>query len=114
VLEILRDHRGPGRAITAERIGEMVFGRAEAGREVREIITELIVQDGHGEIIANTGGSAVRGYGPGYFWAVEWRQVEAYYDVLVSRRHDIEHRMTAAWQARQRLLRAPVEQEAML
>jgi hypothetical protein len=40
--------------------------------------------------------------------------VEAYYDVLVSRRHDIEHRMTAAWQARQRLLRAPVEQEAML
>ena len=112
ILAIIRDRVGPERSITAERIGEMVFGGPDA-RTVRSIIAELIVDDGHGEILASTGGETFKGCPPGYFWAADWRQCDAYHDVLISRRHDIDKRATAAWQARQRLQRAPVAQQTL-
>jgi len=110
ILTLLRSHLGPERAITAGEIAEMVFGDRGNDRTVRSIIAELIVQDGHGEILANTGGEAFTGCPAGYFWASDWRQADAYYNVLISRREDIGHRAGAAWAARQRLQAAPREQ----
>lgn len=110
ILEILRSRLGPERAITAGEIAAAVFGSREQDRTVRQLIQELIVQDGHGEILANTGGHAFEGCPPGYFWAATDQQAEDYYHVLVSRREEINRRMEAAWQARNRLRRQPVGQ----
>ncbi len=110
ILELLKSRLGPERAITAGELAEMVFGSRSSDRTVRLIITELIVQDGHGEILANTGGEAFTGCPPGYFWARDWRQADAYYNVLISRGQDIGHRASAARAARQRLQAAPKEQ----
>ena len=114
LLHILHAHRGPTRAITAAALAEMVFGDPKHDREIRAIITELIVQDGHGEIIAGNGGEAWRGCPPGYFWAEDPHQIEIYYHILVSRYEDIGHRMAAAWTARNRLLNCPPDQESLL
>ncbi len=113
LLKVIRSRRGPERAITAGDLAEMVFGDRGSERTVRLLIAELIVEDGHGEIIANTGGAAFKGCPPGYFWATDWRHVDAYYNVLVSRREDIGRRMEAAWKARQRLQAAPEEQATL-
>jgi len=110
ILEILRSRLGPERAITAGDIATMVYGSREHDRTVRQLIQELVVQDGHGEILANTGGQAFEGCPPGYFWAATDQQAEDYYWVLVSRKEEIARRMDAAWQARNRLRRQPVGQ----
>lgn len=112
ILDILKDRVGPERSITAERIGEMVFGGPDA-RTVRAIIAQLIVEDGQGEILASTGSEAFKGCPPGYFWAADWQQCDAYYNVLISRGHDIDRRATAIWKARQRLQRAPRAQQTL-
>ena len=114
ILEILRAHLGPARAITAGHIAEMVFGDAKHDREVRSIIAELIVADGHGEILASCSGESFKGCPAGYFWADDWRQCEIYYNVLLSREDDIKHRRMAAWHARNRLAANPPGQPAML
>jgi len=110
ILEMLRTRIGPERAITAAQIAESVYGSREHDRTVRQLIQELVVQDGHGEILANTGGDAFSGCPPGYFWASNDQQADDYYQVLVSRREEITRRMDAAWQARNRLRRQPVGQ----
>ena len=110
ILALLRRHRGPGNAITAEAIGELLFGRKGLARQVRAAIAELI-EDGHGEIIANTGGGeAFQGYPAGYFWAATPEQAEAYYQVLVSRHEELHHRMESAWRAKLRLEHQEPEQ----
>ena len=107
ILRIVRDRLGPERAITAREIGDMV---GLDDRTVRQIIRELIVEDGQGEILASNGHEAFRGCPMGYFWASSRAQCETYYEVLVSRREDITQRMQATWHARNRLARAPVGQ----
>ena len=104
ILRIVRDRLGPERAITAREIGELV---GLDDRSVRQIIRELIVAEGQGEILASNGHEAFKGCPMGYFWAATRAQCETYYDVLVSRREDITQRMDAAWKARNRLTRAP-------
>jgi len=113
ILNILRACRGPAKALTAARIGAQVFGDGGREREVRAGIKRVIEDGGHGEIIANTGGEAL-GPGPrGYFWATSPDQIEAYYQVLVSRDHEIRHRMEAAWAAKRRLENAREPQPAL-
>ena len=113
LLAYLQQRIGPARAITAKELAHMFFGNEASERTVREIIANLITEDGHGEICANPGGEAFKGYPQGYFWADDWRQIDAYYNQLVSRYDEIRHRMNAAWDARQRLARAPRQQAAM-
>lgn len=112
VLELLKAHRGPRRAITAADIAGQLFADRGLDRRVRVIIEEL-VKGGHGEILATTGGSAFPGASPGYFWAESWQQVQRYYDVLVSRLEELRKRMDAVWAARQRLKDAPVPQPSL-
>jgi len=113
ILALLRRHCGPEHAITAEAIGELLFGRRGLGRQVRAAIAELI-EDGHGEIIANTGGGeAFQGCPAGYFWAATPEQAEAYYQVLVSRHEELHHRMESAWRAKLRLEHQEPEQLAL-
>lgn len=102
VFEILRTHLGPAQAITADEIGQSVGITA---RDVRALIAELIVIDGHGEICANTGGEAFPGAPKGYFWATCAGEVETYRNVLISRLQELRKREHAAWHTIQRMPR---------
>ncbi len=102
---IVRTHVGPARAITARRIGEMV-GIPE--RAVRALITELILDDGMGEICATVATP------PGYFWASCREDAEAYHAVLRARAIEVLRRRKACRHAIPRLPTGRPKQPVLL
>ncbi len=94
VLALVRDRVGQERAITAEALAARV-GLSE--RAVRELLQELIVEDGWGEIMASVGKPA------GYFWASCVAEAEAYAKTLYSRGVENMRRRRAVRLAMRRL-----------
>ena len=103
ILKELQSRRGPANAITASVLAKLV-GTDE--RHVREIIHDLRVEQGYGEIIGGTGS----GDGVGYWWAETVEQLERARHKLASRIDKMGQVMGAYWQARERMTKPPAEQ----
>ena len=92
ILAFLQQHRGAQQAVTAEEIARQLFGDGRKARQVRALISELIVEDGHGEIVANPGGESFSDAPRGYFIAQDWQEMETYRMQLLSRLEEMHKR----------------------
>jgi len=106
ILKELQARRGTANAITAAALGKLV-GTDE--RHVRELIHDLRVEQGYGEILSGTGRN-----GLGFYWAASVEQIEHCRRETASRIDELGKLMGAYWRARERMTNPPPQQLPLL